>query len=114
VFVADRGDNNRIQIFDADGNFIAEWKHLGRPSGVYIDANDILYVGDTVPQGKRMPDKKDGIWVANAKDGKVIAFIPDIGLTKEASDAPEGVAADAQGNIYAAQTNSRNMRKYTK
>ena len=24
------------------------------------------------------------------------------------------VAADAQGNIYAAQTNSRNMRKYSK
>ena len=114
VFVADRGDNNRIQIFDADGNFIAEWKHLGRPSGVYIDANDILYVGDTVPQGKRTPAKQDGIWVANAKDGKVIAFIPDIGLTKEASDAPEGVAADAQGNIYAAQTNSRNLRKYSK
>src|SRR5258706_1187990 len=114
VFVADRGDNNRIQIFDADGNFIAEWKHLGRPSGVYIDASDNLYVGDTLPQGKRAPGKKDGIWVASAKDGKVSAFIPDLGLTKEASDAPEGVAADAQGNVYAAQTNSRNVRKYSK
>ena len=114
VFVADRGDNNRIQIFDSDGNFIAEWKHLGRPSGVYIDASDNLYVGDTLPQGKRAPGKKDGIWVASAKDGKVSAFIPDLGLTKEASDAPEGVAADAQGNVYAAQTNSRNVRKYSK
>jgi DNA-binding beta-propeller fold protein YncE len=114
VFVADRGDNNRIEIFDADGNFIAEWKHLGRPSGVYIDVNDNLYVGDTLPQGKRASGKKDGIWVASAKDGKVIAFIPDIGVTKDTSDAPEGVAADAQGNVYAAQTNSRNMRKYTK
>jgi len=114
LFVADRGDNNRIEIFDADGNFIAEWKHLGRPSGVYIDAGDNLYVGDTLPQGKREPGKKDGIWVASAKDGKVIAFIPDIGVTKEASDAPEGVAADAQGNVYAAQTNSRNVRKYSR
>ncbi|MDB5808065.1 MAG: hypothetical protein JWN94_187 [Betaproteobacteria bacterium] len=114
VIVADRGDNNRIQIFDADGNFIAEWKHLGRPSGVYVDVNDNLYVGDTLPQGKRTPGKKDGIWVASAKDGKVIAFIPDLGATKESSDAPEGVAADAAGNVYAAQTTSRNVRKYSK
>src|SRR6185295_1227188 len=64
VFVADRGKNERIEIFDADGNFIAEWKHLGRASGVYVDANDNLYVGDTVPQGKRVAGKKDGIWIA--------------------------------------------------
>lgn len=114
VFVADRGDNNRVQIFDADGNFVAEWKHLGRPSGVYVDGTDNLYVADTLPQGKREEGKRDGIWVASAKDGKVIAFLPDIGLTKNASDTPEGVAADAKGNVYAAQTNSRNVRKYTK
>ena len=114
VFVADRGDNNRIEIFDADGNFITEWKHLGRPSGVYIDVNDNLYVGDTLPQGKRAPGKRDGIWVASAKDGKVIAFIPDIGVTKDTSDAPEGVAADVQGKVYAARTNPRNSRKYSK
>jgi hypothetical protein len=35
-------------------------------------------------------------------------------MTKDASDAPAGVAADAQGNVYAAQTNSRNLRKYSK
>ena len=114
VFVADRGKNERIQIFDSDGNFIAEWKHLGRPSGVYIDANDILYVGDTLPNGKRVAGKHDGIRVASAKDGKAIAFIPEPGLTRDLSDAPEGVAADALGNVYAAQTNSRNLRKYVK
>lgn len=114
MFIADRGSNERIQIFDADGKFIAEWKHLGRPSGVYIDAKDNLYVGDTLPQGKRTPGKKDGIWVASAKDGKVIAFIPELGLTPNASDSPEGVAADAAGNVYGAQTNSHNLRKYAK
>jgi streptogramin lyase len=114
VFVADRGKNVRIQIFDPNGNFIAEWKHLGRPSGLYIDARDNLYVGDTLPGGKRVAGKKDGIWVANAKHGQVIAFIPEPGLTAELSDSPEGVAADALGNVYGAQTNSRNLRKYAK
>ena len=30
LFVGDRS-NNRIQILDQDGNFIAEWKQFGRP-----------------------------------------------------------------------------------
>ena len=45
VFVGDRG-NARLQIFDADGKFIAEWKQFGRPSGLYIDKDDKLYVID--------------------------------------------------------------------
>ena len=114
VFVADRGNNQRIQIFDAEGNFITEWKHFGRPSGLFIDANDTLYVGDTLTGGKRIAGKTDGIWVASAKDGKVIAFIPEPGLTADASDSPEGVAADAMGNIYGAETNARNLRKYVR
>jgi DNA-binding beta-propeller fold protein YncE len=47
VFVGDR-QNNRIQIFDADGNFIAQWFQFGRPSGIYIDKKtDTLYVADS-------------------------------------------------------------------
>jgi sugar lactone lactonase YvrE len=114
IFVADRGKNLRIQIFDAEGNYLAEWKHLGRPSGLYIDAKDNLYVGDTLPEGKRVPGKVDGIWIANAKDGKVLAFIPEPGLTAQVSDSPEGVAADAMGDIYGAETNAKNLRKYVR
>ena len=36
LFVGDR-QNNRIQIFDQDGKFIAQWFQFGRPSGLYID-----------------------------------------------------------------------------
>jgi hypothetical protein len=32
LYVADRG-NNRVQILDLEGRFIAEWKQFGRPSG---------------------------------------------------------------------------------
>jgi hypothetical protein len=41
LFVADRA-NNRIEIFDQDGKFIAEWRQFGRPSGLFIDKNDVL------------------------------------------------------------------------
>src|SRR5262249_54120964 len=45
LFVGDRA-NSRIQIFDQDGKFLAEWKQFGRPSGLYIDKNDVLYSAD--------------------------------------------------------------------
>jgi streptogramin lyase len=51
LFVADRG-NNRIQIFDQEGNFLGEWKQFGRPSSVYIDASDTLYVSDHASSAK--------------------------------------------------------------
>ena len=44
--MGDRG-NNRIQIFDQDGNFIDQWTQFSRPSGIYIDRNDIIYVADS-------------------------------------------------------------------
>ena len=41
LFVADRG-NSRLQIFDQEGIWLATWTQFGRPSGLYIDANDTL------------------------------------------------------------------------
>jgi DNA-binding beta-propeller fold protein YncE len=43
LFVGDR-ENNRIQIFDQDGNYLDEWRQFGRPSGIYITADDTIYV----------------------------------------------------------------------
>ena len=50
LFVGDRG-NMRIQIIDLDGKFIAEWKQFSRPSGIYIDKKDTIYVADSESNG---------------------------------------------------------------
>jgi DNA-binding beta-propeller fold protein YncE len=62
LFVGDR-NNNRIQIFDQEGNFIAEWKQFSRPSGVFIDKNDMIYVADSESESVRdsNPGWKRGI-----------------------------------------------------
>ena len=70
LFVADRA-NNRIQIFDQDGNFLAEWKQFGRPSGVYI-RDDIIYVADSQSDEKTNPPFRQGIRIGSVKDGKVV------------------------------------------
>jgi hypothetical protein len=62
LFVADRG-NSRIQIFDQDGKFLNEWTQFGRPSGIFIDKNDVLYSADSESGGdpKRNPPFTRGI-----------------------------------------------------
>jgi DNA-binding beta-propeller fold protein YncE len=68
LFLGDRS-NNRIQIFDQDGNFIDQWVKFSSPSGVYIDKNDVIYVADggsgSVDQAHG--DWKRGIRVGNAR-----------------------------------------------
>ena len=102
LFVADRG-NNRIQIFDQEGTFLEEWKQFSRPSSIYIDANDTIYVSDSESSTANHPGGwRRGIRIGNAKDGKVMSFIPDRVWTYPTAPAGgmEGVAADAEGNVY--------------
>lgn len=109
LFVADRG-NNRIQIFDQDGKFLAEWKQFGRPSGLFIDRRDVLYAADTQSDEKNNPAYKRGIRIGSAKDGKVTAFVPDA----DPDGTGEGVAADADGNIYGALTARQALKQYVR
>jgi len=115
LFVGDRG-NNRIQIFDQDGKFLEEWAQFGRPSGIYIDANDFIYVADSESDAKRNPGWKRGIRIGSAKDGIVTAFIPDPepNPDKVPTSGAEGVAADADGSIYGAEVGPMMLRKYVR
>ena len=45
VFVADR-ENNRIQIFSADGDFLDQWTDFSRPCDIYVDADQVMYVAE--------------------------------------------------------------------
>jgi sugar lactone lactonase YvrE len=115
LFVGDRY-NNRIQILDQSGKFIAEWKQFSRPSGIYIAPDDTIYVADSESNAKVNPGWKRGIYVGSAKDGKVTAFIPDPepNTDKVVTSGAEGAAADAQGNVYGAEVGPRGIRKYIK
>ena len=115
IFVADRG-NNRIQIFDQDGRFLDQWKQFGRPSGVFIDANDTIYVADSQSNSRTNPGYTRGIRIGSAKDGKVTALIPFVepDPEKNNNNGVEGVGADAKGNVYAAEVSTQTLRRYVK
>jgi sugar lactone lactonase YvrE len=91
LFVGDRG-NNRIQIFDQDGKYIDQWPQFSRPSGVFIDRNDVIYVADSESESvsKNHDGWKRGIRVGKASDGSVTAFIPDPVEKATGTSAAEG------------------------
>jgi DNA-binding beta-propeller fold protein YncE len=116
VLVADRV-NARLQIFDQDGKFLAEWRQFGRPSAVFIDKDDVIYVADSQTEDKEGctsdPGCRRGIRIGNAKDGTVKYFIPRPNPNEDKSGA-EGVAADAAGNVFGAENVGKGLRKYAK
>lgn len=111
LFIADRS-NNRIQILDADLAYLDSWKHFGRPSGIAILRDDTMVVSDSEsgrllagpaesfegggPQFRNV-GWRQGIWLGSAADGSVKQFIDGTN--------PEGIGADAAGNVFAGLTN---------
>jgi sugar lactone lactonase YvrE len=115
LFVGDRS-NNRVLILDQDFNHLATWYQFSRPSGIFIDRNDMIYVADA-ESGTVAPDRKAwtrGIRVGSAKDGTVIAFIPDPDTTQRSTSSAEGVAVDAHGVIYGAEVGQRALKRYVR
>ena len=115
LFLGDR-QNNRIQIFDQDGNYLDQWSQFSRPSGVFIDKNDVIYVADSESESvaKNHDGWKRGIRVGRVSDGAVTAFIPDPVEKTTGTSAAEGVAADANGNIFGAEVGPKRLMKYVR
>jgi len=116
VFVADRS-NNRVQIFDSEGGFIAQWRQFGRPSAVFVSADDLLYVSDSYSNSRINPGFKRGIYIGSAVTGAVSEFVPDPDLERQEQlniTGASGIAADVEGTIYAADVGPQRLRKYVK
>ncbi len=115
IFVGDRS-NDRIQILDQTGKVLDIWYQFSRPSGIYIDRNDIIYVADSesgsvAPQ---RPEWKRGIRIGSARTGVVTGFIPDPEPAPRSTSSAEGVAVDANGVIYGAEVGQRALKRYVK
>ncbi len=103
LVVGDRG-NNRLQIFDLEGNYIGEFKSFSRPSGIYIAADDKIYVADSESEfdNTRNPGWEAGIRVGSLLDGIIDYFIDGTVATYPDGSNPEGVAVDSAGNVFGA------------
>jgi sugar lactone lactonase YvrE len=117
LYVGDRG-NDRIQIFTQDGTYLGQLTQFGRPSGIFIDRNDVLYVTDSESREAagygHHPGWKRGIRIGSLKDGKVTDFIPDTDPNPDAgtTSGGEGIWADGRGAVYSAQVEQKAVVKY--
>lgn len=92
IWVTDR-ENSRIQIFDTDGEFLAEWTDLIRPTGLAIDG-ETVYVAELC--------RRISVFTI---DGELLARW---GNETHPEDplflAPHTVAVDSAGDLYVGET----------
>jgi DNA-binding beta-propeller fold protein YncE len=103
LFVCDRR-NDRIQVFDQEGNSLARWTQFGRPSGIFIDKDDRMFVAN----------QELGIVIGSAKDGSVTGLVKVPTNPNGRTRAAESVARDAAGNLYAGEIGAMRLMKYVK
>jgi len=111
VFIGDR-HNNRIQIFDQEGNFLDMWYQFGRPSGIVITQDDRIYVADSESYDFHNPGWKKGFRIGSARTGQVDYFVPDIEPTTISHSGAEGIGVDRHGNIFGAVVRRRMLEKF--
>lgn len=106
LFVADR-ENNRIQIFDRDGEFIDQWTNMYRVSCLAltkVHARTALLVGEFCAELwylTQFPNLGNRLTLFSL-DGDRLARIgaPHGGEGHDQFIAPHGVATDSAGTIY--------------
>lgn len=115
IFVGDR-TNNRIQIFDQEGEHLATWTQFGRPSGIAFDDAGRVYVADSESDDLQNPGWEMGIRIGDAATGWVEEFILyQWGDPRDpAGNGAEFVAIDAAGNLYGGEPRPRNLQKYVR
>jgi len=103
LWVADRG-NHRIEIFDQDGNYLESRYMFSRVSGIFIKG-ETLYAIDSESGPLNHANWRDGVRIGPVDEDRVVAFIPPFEREDRVYQgaAGEGVAVDADGNVFAAE-----------
>jgi hypothetical protein len=103
VFVGDR-ENNRIQVFDGDGKFLAQWRDSGAPFGMFLERGPRMLqmlIADGRGNEVRRLDKS----------GKLVSHFGKKGSEPGEFLLPHGICADSQGAIYVAEVDGKRLQK---
>ncbi|MGD9885581.1 MAG: hypothetical protein AB7U95_36325 [Reyranella sp.] len=93
VLVGDR-ENNRVQVFDRDGTFLAAWGDFYHPMQIWVDDRDMVFVTDQIPRISLLD-----------RDGRLV------GRCRGAINGAHGLGGDAHGNLYLAELPPQEITK---
>jgi DNA-binding beta-propeller fold protein YncE len=88
VYVADR-ENNRVQVFTGEGEFVTQWSDFKSPMDIYIDDDQVVYVSDQIPR-----------FSLYDRAGKLL------GRARTGGEG-HGICGDRNGNLYVALSDHR-------
>ena len=107
VYVTD-SLNDRIQKFDANGNFITKWGSQGSgegqfsiPFGIAIDSSDKVYVDDLTDRVQKFTSNGDFITEWGSQ-----------GFGDGQFRNPHGIAIDSSDNVYVVDEANRSVQKF--
>ncbi len=109
VYVADR-ENQRIQVFNPDGQYETQWVNLSRAACLYLDYHGeepLMYVGEYfcgIGNNRMGTDLGPRVSILNLK-GEVVGRVgtESYGEEKGRFYSPHGIAVDSKGDIYVAE-----------
>ncbi len=110
VFVCDR-ENDRIQIFSPDGEYLTEWTDTQRPTHLVFDAQGRAYVselwwhkGNSSPRRGQIKEPLYGRVSVFDREGRLLTRWGSPEATASGSfAAPHGIAVDSRGDVYVAE-----------
>ena len=104
LWVVDRG-NHRLEIFDQEGNYLESRYSYSRVSGIFITDDDMVYAIDSESGPINHINWIAGVRIGPLDEDRLVGFIPGYPTETRGyqSTAGEGVAVDADGNVFAAE-----------
>jgi NHL repeat len=114
VYVADR-ENHRVQVFDGNGKYEAQWNNMHRPSGLYMESGTRtprFFIGEIGPDmavNIDLPNCGPRVSIYTSK-GELLARLghAHAGLDPGQFISPHGLAVDSRGDIYVGEVSFTN------
>ncbi len=102
VYVGDR-ENNRVQIFDGDGNFKDKWTEFGAPFGLFLDRHHHRFL---------VADGRAHKCLVIDPHGKVLETWGSQGKDAGEFDLPHSVSMDSDGAVYVTEITGQRVQKF--
>jgi sugar lactone lactonase YvrE len=111
VFVCDR-ENERVQIFSPEGEYLHEWTNMNRPGDLAIDADGNVYIGEMnwwkghfALTGFQWTENRMARMTVRDLEGNVLSHFGDEAQDQDPCAAnkftsPHGICVDSRGDIY--------------